>query len=184
MVLMAMFVMRAESAPGKGPGESVAWFDELPLEDMICGRGEVNQNKSVEGNPLQMGTKTFARGVGPHAKSLVIYRVGGKAVAFDADVGIDAEAFSDGSKDVSLKFIVRADGRIVAETDVLKDKAESIHLHADLVVAKFDATTGFISGAVSERGECKIEFSVSNAKGSATRERRRAILAPTARRTV
>ena len=36
--------------------------------------------------------------------------------------------------------------------------------------AKFDAATGFISGAVAERGEYKICFSASNSKGSATRE--------------
>ena len=36
--------------------------------------------------------------------------------------------------------------------------------------AKFDAKTGFISGSVAERGEYKIEFSASNAKGTARRE--------------
>ena len=71
------------------------WLDELPLDDMTSGWREPRKNKSVEENPIQIGAKTFARGVGTHAESQVIYRVDGKAVSFDADVGIDAKNLRD-----------------------------------------------------------------------------------------
>ena len=125
----------AFAAPLK-PDGSVVWLDELPIDGMTSGWREPSKNKSVEGNPLRIGAKTFERGVGTHAKSLVVYRVYGKAVAFGADVGIDAEAFADGTNEASVKFVVNADGRTVAETGVLKGKSESVHIHADLAGAQ------------------------------------------------
>ena len=122
---------------GMASADIRVWFDELTLEDMSCGWREPKKNKSVEGNPLQIGSKTFERGVGTHAKSVVAYRVDGKAIAFDADVGIDAEVLVDGPSIASVKFIVKADARTVAETEVLRDNTESVHLHADLAGAQF-----------------------------------------------
>ena len=95
-------------------GHQVVWLDELPIDGMTSGWREPCKNKSVEGNSLQIGSKTFERGVGTHAKSLAVFRVYGKAVAFDADVGIDAEAFADGTNEASVKFVVKA---ALARTD-------------------------------------------------------------------
>ncbi len=111
------------------------WLDELPLDGMVCGWGEPHKNKSVDGRPLRIGTKTFARGVGTHSTSFALFDVGGGAVSFDADVGIDAEAFPDGQDAASVRFAVLADGREIASTAVLKGPAESVHLHADLAGA-------------------------------------------------
>ena len=123
------------------------WLDELPVSGMACGWGEVKKNRSVDGNQLRIGDKTYQRGVGTHSESVAIYDVGGKAVAFDADVGLDAEIFPAGADAASVKFIVKADGRTVAETGVLKGRREGVHLHADLAGAKF------VELAVSEAGD-------------------------------
>ena len=112
------------------------WLDELSLEEMSCGWNSPNKNKSVAGNAIKIGSKTFERGVGTHATSLAIYEVDGKAIAFDADVGLDAEVFPGGTESASVKFSVMADARVVATTEVLRGKGESVHLHADLSGAK------------------------------------------------
>ncbi len=112
------------------------WLDELPLGEMACGWMSPNRNKSVGGNAIRIGSKTFARGVGTHSASVAVYDVGGKAIAFDADVGLDAEIFPGESGAASVKFSVLADARVVAETEVLKGRRESVHLHADLAGAK------------------------------------------------
>jgi len=112
------------------------WLDELPLSDMTCGWKSPNKNKSVEGHAIKIGSKTFGRGVGTHAGSVAFFDVGGEAVAFDAEVGIDAEVFPAGKGEASLKFMVMADARVVAETEVIRGVRESVHLHADLAGAK------------------------------------------------
>ena len=125
----------AVCAAGTLVADQKVWLDELPLDGMICGWGQVHAKRSVDGNPLRIGDQTFARGVGTHAESVAIYDMAGKALAFDADVGADAEVFPSGSVS-SIRFRVIADGRTVAETKVLKGKREAIHLHADLTGAK------------------------------------------------
>ena len=132
---------------GAASAEVRVWLDELSVTDMVCGWGEVAKNKSVGGNPLRIGTKTFERGVGTHSESLAIYKVDGKAVAFDAEVGIDAEVFPAGEGAASVRFLVKADGRTVAKTDVLKGRRESVHLHADLAGVKM------VELVVSEAGD-------------------------------
>lgn len=108
------------------------YLDELPIDGMFAGFGSPKKNKSVDGNPIRIGKRTFERGVGTHAESYVCYNVGGKALSFDADVGIDAEVFPGGESFASIKFKVLADGREVAATGTLKGNGESVHIHADL----------------------------------------------------
>ena len=121
---------------GAACADGRVWLDELSLNDMMCGWKSPRKNKSVEGGGLQIGSKKYERGVGTHAESIAMYDVGGKAISFDADVGIDAEVFPGESGAASISFAVIADGRRVAETAVLKGKREPVHLHADLTGAK------------------------------------------------
>ena len=116
--------------------DTKVWLDEMPVKDMICGWQSPRVNKSVDGNALTIGSTKFNRGVGTHAESIALYDVDGGAVAFDADVGIDAEVFPGDGGRARLRFIVRADGRDVADSGVLSGKGESSHLHADLAGAK------------------------------------------------
>ena len=142
---LAVAAMTAFMAGAASADERV-WLDELPVSGMACGWGEVKKNKSIDGNQLRIGDKTYQRGVGTHSESIAIYKVDGKAVAFDAEVGLDAEIFPAEAGAASVKFVVRADGRAVAETDVLKGRRDAVHLHANLAGAKL------VELAVSEAG--------------------------------
>ena len=84
------------------------WLDEMDLSTLECGWGTPRKNRSVDGNVLRPGGKGFKRGVGTHAVSSYVVIADGKALAFDATVGLDAEA---GSLEGSVKFVVNADGR-------------------------------------------------------------------------
>ena len=116
-------------------GERV-WLDELPVKEIVCGWQSPQRNKSVDNHGLQIGSKKFARGVGTHAESIAIYDVAGKAEAFDAEVGLDAEVFPGENGAASVRFIVKADGRKVAETPILRGREAPVHVHADLAGAK------------------------------------------------
>ena len=109
------------------------WLDEMNLSTMDTGWGNPRKNKSVDGNPLRLGGKTFARGVGTHAVSSYTVIADGKAKSFDAIVGLDAEV---GKTTGSIKFIVNADGKKVAESPVMGSETKPFALHADLAGAK------------------------------------------------
>ena len=121
---------------GAAYADARVWLDELSVREMMCGWQTPRRNKTVGGGSLQIGSQKFERGVGTHAESIAIYDVAGKAVAFDADVGIDAEVFPGENGAASIRFLVKADGRTVAETGVLKGKRDPVHVHADLAGAK------------------------------------------------
>ena len=121
---------------GAAYADARVWLDELSVREMMCGWQTPRRNKTVGGGSLQIGSQKFERGVGTHAESIAVYDVAGKAIAFDADVGIDAEVFPGENGNASIRFLVKADGRTVAETGVLKGKRDPVHVHADLAGAK------------------------------------------------
>lgn len=110
--------------------------DRIPLEAteisrMRAGFGEPKAAKSIDGNPLSLGGRTFTQGVGTHAPSRHTVLCGGKALKFEALVGIDDEVGPDRG---SCVFRVLADNRVVAEVAAERGKAQSIV--ADLAGAR------------------------------------------------
>lgn len=117
------------------------YLDEFPLDAMSCGlRLRPCANRSVLGGDLRMGTSSnrFVRGVGTHVESVMIFESDGRTRSFDAIVGIDWAAneypkrWDTGKNWGGAIFRVYADGKIVAETDVVKPQDMPRKLHADL----------------------------------------------------
>ena len=84
------------------------WMDEIPAKKITSGRRTTQDRLSVGGNPLTIGTRKFAQGVGTHAPSITMFDLDGKAVAFEADVGVDAEV---GAGKGSVSFLVTVRSR-------------------------------------------------------------------------
>ena len=127
-----MFAIGIAVASFAASAVETVWLDDLDTSSMECGWKAPRKNRSVEGNALRPGGKEFARGVGTHALSSYEVDCGGNAVAFDATVGVDAEI----NGPASIKFIVNADGKRVAESPVMKAGTPPHQLHADLAGAK------------------------------------------------
>ncbi len=113
--------------------DKTIWLDELDVSSMTSDWGSAQKNKSVDNHALKPGGVEFKRGVGTHALSTYEVSTDGKAIAFDAMVGVDSEV---GSGEASVVFIVRADGKTVAKSPVMKAGTKPVALHADLKGAK------------------------------------------------
>jgi len=99
----------------------VGFAAELPLSKtelskMSTGWGKPGAGKSVGGNPLQVGGKGFADGVGTHAESTLTLALDGKAESFQAMVGVDDESAQQGS----VEFIILTDGREAFRSGIMK----------------------------------------------------------------
>jgi len=81
--------------------------------------------------PITIGTRTFAHGIGAHAKGLVSIRLAQPATRFHAFVGIDNNWDTAGTRG-SVEFVVRADGREAAWTPVCRGGEEARELSVDL----------------------------------------------------
>ena len=152
------------------------WLDDLNLSSATQGWGDPQKNKSVEGHALTIGGKTFERGFGTHAESLLKINLGGDAQSFSASAGVDDEV--DKNPASSVEFIVIGDGKELWKSGVMRAgdaaKACAVDLkgvkslvlkvtdagdgmdwdHADWADAKFE-TTG--AKPVSISGELPLE---------------------------
>ena len=92
------------------------WLDTLKLSAATQGYGEPQKNKSVEGKPLTIGGKTFERGFGTHADSLLRIKLDGGAQHFSASVGVDDDV--NGNAAASVEFVVAGDGKTLWKSGV------------------------------------------------------------------
>ncbi len=96
-----------------------AWLSALDLSKMSVGWGEAVANKSIEKKPLTLGGKTFEKGVGSHAPSVMYVELDGKAERFYAQVGVDDETGDKGS----IQFRIYGDGKKLFDSGVMKGGA-------------------------------------------------------------
>ncbi|HUT37514.1 MAG TPA: NPCBM/NEW2 domain-containing protein [Planctomycetota bacterium] len=83
------------------------WLDELPPDDATLGWGKLQTNQSVWEKPMTVAGRKFARGLGTHAESRIVYDLsGGKFKSFRCLVGRDEHA-----QDGAIVFQVKLDGR-------------------------------------------------------------------------
>jgi alpha-galactosidase len=106
-------------------GETV-WLDSLDLSNMRQGYGQPQINRSIREKPLSLSGKSFERGIGTHASSMLWVDAGGTIERFKATVGVDDAAGGAGS----VVFRVLGDGRKLFDSGVMKpgEAAKSIDL--------------------------------------------------------
>ena len=93
---------------GPACADESVWLSSLDLTKATQGFGKPQADKSVDGHPLMLGGKVYARGFGTHARGLLAVALDGGAKRFTATVGIDDEV-GDGKG--SAVFQVIGNGR-------------------------------------------------------------------------
>ncbi len=105
LVGLAAFVGVLPASALAGHGGNVHYYSDLPYYVNYNGWGEVQSDRSIEGNPLRIGGKEYAKGIGSHANSNVGVDITGlcpegDTVLFKAELGIDDEVdshYTDGA---------------------------------------------------------------------------------------
>jgi len=105
-----------------------AWLDELPPDDATLGWGKLQTNQSVWEKPMTVAGKKFARGLGTHAESRIVYDLsGGKFKAFRCLVGRD-EAAMEGA----MAFQVKLDGKVVFDSGPMTKASAAKQVEIDV----------------------------------------------------
>lgn len=95
-----------------------------------CGWGGApKKDRSIEGHTLRIGGKEYARGMGIHAESEIVYDLKPSYTRFVAIVGADEEIESTGSP--SMVFQVLVDDRLLTESPIV-GKGEVWHFDVPL----------------------------------------------------
>ena len=117
------------------------FVDAFDFSGATCGLGMRPQARlAVDGKPLTVAGKVYARGFGTRPESAILFRSNGKVAAFDAMVAIDDGAAHAGSGKSygkpTARFRVWADGKIVGDTSDVKLGQQPVAVHADLTGAR------------------------------------------------
>jgi hypothetical protein len=91
------------------------YLDSLDWDSATTGWGEARRNLSVMGTPLLMAGRTFARGLGTHAASRIVYTLPPGYRRFAATIGCDQEVQAN-----SVVFVVEGDGRTLFRSPVMR----------------------------------------------------------------
>jgi alpha-galactosidase len=111
------------------PSGSVGvWLDTLDLSVIEQGWEHAQASKSVDGNPMRIGGRPFARGVGSHSVGLWRIDLKKDAVKLLAMVGVDDEVYNRGT----VCFQAWLDGKKIADSGVMRGLDEAKRLEADL----------------------------------------------------
>ncbi|MBK8979372.1 MAG: NPCBM/NEW2 domain-containing protein [Planctomycetes bacterium] len=103
-------------------------LSSLELATLRQGWGTPMVDRSVTGQPLSIGGRRFASGIGSHAPGEWWIELGGRAERFVAWVGVDDDAGGRGSITVALW----ADGRRLFASDVLRGGMAPQQIDVDL----------------------------------------------------
>lgn len=131
-VLAARASVTPEELQGEEPPAGGIWLETLGVRTIQQGWGEPQAAKSVMGNPITVGGARYQHGIGTHADSDLTIDLKGSAERFLAVVGVDNEAASEGS----VIFRVLVDGKVKAETELLRAVDAPKLLSVDLAGAK------------------------------------------------
>jgi alpha-galactosidase len=88
-------------------------------------------DENVIGQPIKMQNKAFAKALGTHAKSQVVYYAGGQFKRFKVHPGLD-QSVEDGT----VKFLVLADGRPIYESKTVTPYSKTEPLDLDITGCK------------------------------------------------
>jgi hypothetical protein len=108
-------VPRLEVPPAP-PAPDIHLADLQPSK-ATTGFGQVGTNKTVEGKPLTVNGKQYAKGIGVHAASELVYAVKPEYKRFVAVAGLDDEKRDD--ERPSVVFQVWADKKLLEESPPL-----------------------------------------------------------------
>ncbi|WP_419993244.1 NPCBM/NEW2 domain-containing protein [Streptomyces boninensis] len=121
----------------QAPPGGASYASDLTWLSAANGWGPVEKDTSVgedaagDGKPLTIGGTTYAKGLGAHAVSEVVYYAGKKCSAVTAKVGVDDEKGDKGT----VAFEVWADDKKAASTDTLTNAMPAQDLTADVTGA-------------------------------------------------
>ena len=108
-------VVDEQAAPADGPQ---VYLSDRDWVSATSGWRTVLKDKAVSGNPIRVGGVQYAKGIGTHANSEIVYDLDPADVRFSAVIGIDD--VQKNSLNSSVVFQVLADGVVVYDSGLIR----------------------------------------------------------------
>ncbi|HZL33789.1 MAG TPA: NPCBM/NEW2 domain-containing protein [Tepidisphaeraceae bacterium] len=106
------------------------YLSDLPWVSATAGWGTVQKDTSIAGNPITLNGVTYAKGLGTHASSQIVYNLAGKYTNFLSDIGIDSEEAAKGQG--SVDFQVFGDGKLLFDSGLLTNSSPTMSINLNV----------------------------------------------------
>lgn len=118
----------------KAAAQETVYLDDLQIDKIEVGWREAVKGKTLEGTPLTLSGKAYERGICTHAKTTALVDLKGKALKFEAVIGLD-DKMAGRAFGSTVVFEAIKDGQIIA-TDTFKATSGGRKVQLDLNSAK------------------------------------------------
>lgn len=108
------------------------WVSDVPWLAVANGYGPVHLDQNLYGNPLSIGTTTYAKGIWTNAPAKISYYLGGRCTALSSDVGIDESMNAYGTTRGTVTFQVWGDGVKLYDSGLVNGATPAVHLDVDM----------------------------------------------------
>ncbi|MFG3690658.1 NPCBM/NEW2 domain-containing protein [Micromonospora sp. NPDC047740] len=108
-------IAEEQAAPADGP---VEYLSDRDWVSATAGWRTVQKDRAVSGNPIRINGTEYAKGIGTHANSEIVYDLEPADTRFVATVGIDD--VQRNSPNASVTFQVLADGKVVYDSGLMR----------------------------------------------------------------
>ncbi|HZG78845.1 MAG TPA: NPCBM/NEW2 domain-containing protein, partial [Paenibacillus sp.] len=117
----------AVSATMDPPG-AVTYLSDLAWTSATAGWGNVERDRTTDHKTITLNGVEYAKGIGTHAHSEIVYHLQGVYDRFQADVGVDDETYGNGA----VTFEVWLDGAKAFDSGVMNATSETIRIDLDI----------------------------------------------------
>ncbi|WP_194409686.1 NPCBM/NEW2 domain-containing protein [Microbacterium cremeum] len=111
----ASVIVEEQAAPGDGP---TVHLSDREWVSATSGWRTVLKDKAVSGNPIRVGGVEYAKGIGTHANSEIVYDLDPADMRFSAVIGVDDA--QKNSPNSSVVFQVLADGVVMFDSGIVR----------------------------------------------------------------
>jgi len=108
----------AEGATPANTHQPGPWLSDLQWTRGTTGNGVIRRDRSMRGRPITLDGKVYAKGLGVHATSELVYALDGQWTGFTALAGVDDEVENGKG---AMTFQVWLDGQKVWDSGVLRE---------------------------------------------------------------
>ncbi len=116
---MSIATLPASSTP--------VYLSDLNWTSATAGYGTVQKDKTINGNTITLNGVTYAKGIGTHAASQIVYALNGQYTTFVSDVGIDDEVDKSGTGSVDFK-VLGDNGVVLFDSGVMNNNTATKHI--------------------------------------------------------
>ena len=106
---------------------ATTYLSDLNWVSATAGWGTIHKDQTIVGNTITLRGVTYAKGIGTHALSQIVYALNGQYASFVSDVGVDDE--ENGRGIGSVDFQVIGDGRVLFDSGVVTNSSPTVSIN-------------------------------------------------------